>query len=218
MSVIDDYINGPVDGHQQFSLNDSPMLGDPPSPDPAWEGTVSESRMIGRENVPSIHELIDRQVEGHTGPSLDGFTPVWYRGDTPGRGSKNNQPMQSGNTIDHPVVASQEVGVGKPPEWDVARMPIAEGVNPTRSSYAYQGVFADGQEYTIGGGMGDEAVLRQHSPTRAPAWMIALASDDQQAESKILSQFPGSAIIEAPPAFSMAELLGRVGSVSWGVQ
>jgi hypothetical protein len=215
---IDALIDAPMVGHQGYSLNDSPGLGDGPTAPVPPSGIVLE-RAMSQQLPPDLDHLIDRQVMGNTGPSLDAYTPPFYRGANPGFGEYNEQPMFSGPTnMGGQAVGSAEVGVGKPPGWVMAHLPLAQGDNPTRSSYAYQGVFADGQEYTVGGGLGDQAAERAHRPQRAPIWMIALASDEQQPEAKLLSQFPGSAILENGTSFSLSELLGRVPVVGYGVQ
>lgn len=166
----------------------------------------------------TIDELIMGEVVGHSGAAWDGPPTVAYRADTPGFGGFNDQPMFSGETNFAPGTdPSAEVGTGKPPGWVAAHMPVAQGINPTRSSYVFEGVMADGQEYFPGQ---DVATAAQHS-SRAPWWPATLDQPGQDPNSKFL--WPGSGVIESNPALSLSQILGRAGdglahNIGWGVQ
>lgn len=165
-----------------------------------------------------IDENIFGEVMGHSGAAWDGPPTVAYRGDRPGFGGFNDQVWVSGETNMQPGTdPSAEVGTGKPPGWVAAHMPVAQGINPTRSSYAFQGVMADGEEYFPGQ---DVATAAQHA-ARAPWWPATLDQPGQDPNSKFL--WPGSGTIESNPALSLSQILGRATdglahNIGWGVQ
>lgn len=183
-------------------------------------GGVIGSHDYARSDLTDVawtpQQVIDAQVVGHSGAAWDGPPTVAYRADKPGFGGFNDQPMMSGDTNFSPgVVPSEEVGTGKPPGWVAAHMPVAQGINPTRSSYVYQGQFADGGAYF----RTDDVAARQRADTRAPWWPATLDQPGQDPNSKML--YPGSAVLESGPSLSVSQLVQRVtgGRVpGWGVQ
>lgn len=164
----------------------------------------------------SVGQLIDQPVDGHTGAAWDGPPTVAYRADKPGFGGFNDQPMFSGETNFSPGVdPSAEVGTGKPPGWVAAHFPVAQGVNPPRSSYAWQGQFADGENYHI-----DDGGSRERSDTmRPPWWPATLNAPGQSPGARYMPV--GSAVMEQAPALTMSQIVGRItGGVvpGWGIQ
>lgn len=217
------FIGGEVRGHQEDNLYlGYPYEGHTDLVPDSGNGASMNTLLVSRgypsgESYTSIEDLLDGEVTGNQGGSLDGFTPVSYRGNTPGFGGYNDQPLQSGPTnMGGKAVGSQEAGTGKP--WGpVAHMPVAEGVNPTRSSYAYQGMFMDGQQPILNGFQ----ITRLRDTRRAAAWTDALFSQQQNPRNKMLSQWVGSTIMEVPSTMSLSEALGRFTDdhgPSWGIQ
>lgn len=229
-SAILAMIDGPVIGHTQWAYANYDQYVDGMADPPTVGTVVSDNQdlrnVLGSDDFtrsyshmePTVAQLVDGQVLGHSGPSLDSLPTVRYRGDRPGFGDFNDQPMFSGTTNFSPgVVPSEEVGTGKPPGWVQAHMAVAEGINATRFTYAFEGVFADGGEYFPY--EDDPASDRLRQPGRDPWWPATLLAPGQSPNARAM--WPGSAVIETQPSMSMSEILGRVtgGRVpGWGVQ
>lgn len=221
-------IDAPVMGHSPWAYANYDQQLDGFQPAPTVDGgpghTVSMDVLVGGEDfarpgysMPAgIEDGVYGQVLGHSGPSLDSYPTVRYRGDRPGFGDFNDQPMFSGRTNFSPGVdPSEEVGTGKPPGWVQAHMPVAEGINPVRFSYAQQGVFADGGAYFVD----EDPAARQHENGRQPWWPATQNQPGQDPNSRAM--WPGSAVLESAPSMSLSEILGRVTggrAVGWGVQ
>lgn len=162
-----------------------------------------------------IDQLLDKQADGWTGPSLDGFVGVSYAG-SPGRGVENDQLGQSAETSTGPgwTVPSDEVGVGRAPGFGWARMPHVEQHSPRREAYADQGVFADGQPYFPEEGVEGQET-QNHMPSMPPFHAIALRSPGFDPAQRYIAA--GSAIIEQAPGYALSQLLGVLGAPGWGV-
>lgn len=221
--LIDMMIGGEVLGHQQDAFNMGyayePHANILPDAGPGVDMTV----LMAARGYPdgearsTIDQMIDHEVVGNTGASLDGYTPVDYRANRPGFGGFNDQPMQSGPTnMGGKSVPSEEAGTGKP--WGpIAHMPVAMGANRTRMNYSYEGVLRDGQMLVLDGVVTDP----QRPTRRAAAWTSALFGRQQDPRNKIISQWIGSTVMEVPPTMSLAEALGRFTDdhgPSWGIQ
>lgn len=216
------------DGNLGYSLlspgyGDTPPyeLGLMPTADPIGETGGSIPRYQQNAGYPysdgqmDLEEILDKQADGWTGPSLDQFTGVSYAG-LPGYGIKNDQPAQSATTnLGGWSVPSEEVGIGRDPGWRWAHMPHVVQNNPRREAYADQGVFADGMPYFSEASGGYGSAGENRTVTRNPIWQNGLTNLGMSPDQRYLA--PGSAIIEQPPGMSLSQILGDFGVPGWGV-
>lgn len=167
---------------------------------------------LGYWDQEDIGVFIDKQTDGWSGPSLDGFQGVSYAGD-PGYGIMNDN-------IDHPstvglggfTIPSDEVGVGRAPGWRFAHYPHVIQQNLRRECYVDQGMFGDGRPRDPR----DSVYYDQRQAVRSPAWVQAL--ENQGMDPAYRYQPVGSAMIDQPAGVSLSQVMSQLGVVGWGVQ